>query len=63
MKQQKPQPARKMAGQPAPMYMADGGEVDVDDAPLKRQPSGFLPPNACDETQGPGVRGQQDYRK
>lgn len=30
---------------------------------LKRQPPGFLPPNSCDETQGPGVRSQQDYKK
>jgi len=50
----------------AEMRMADGGMVetdDVDDQPLKRQAAGFLPPNTCDETQGPGVRSLQDYKK
>lgn len=50
---------------PAPVKMADGGmvEADYDDQPLKRQMPGFLPPNSCDETQGPGVRSLQDYKK
>jgi hypothetical protein len=57
-------PHNKMA--PAPMKMADGGMVDAgdyDDMPLARQQPGFLPPNSCDETQGPGVRSLQDYKK
>lgn len=48
------------------MYMADGGPVeadDYDDMPLMRQQPGFLPANSCDETQGPGVRSLQDYKK
>jgi hypothetical protein len=45
---------------------ADGGAVeadDTDDYPLMRQQPGFLPPNTCDETGGPGVRSWQDYKK
>lgn len=60
--------AKKMADEPmtAGMRMADGGMVeadDYDDMPLARQQPGFLPPNSCDETQGPGVRSIQDYKK
>jgi hypothetical protein len=60
--------AKQMADEPmsAGMRMADGGMVeadDVDDYPLMRQQPGFLPANTCDETQGPGVRSLQDYKK
>lgn len=57
-------PHNEMA--PAPMKMADGGMVeadDTDDYPLMRQQPGFLPPNTCDETAGPGVRSLQDFKK
>ena len=56
----------KMANGGMVRKYADGGSVesnDYDDMPLNRQQPGFLPANTCDETQGPGVRSLQDYKK
>lgn len=47
----------------ADIYYKHEMETDLDEAPLLRQMPGFLPPNSCDETQGPGMRSIQDYKK
>jgi hypothetical protein len=45
------------------IYMEHDMEHDIDEAPLLRHLPGFLPPNVCDETQGPGIRSLQNYKK
>jgi len=66
MKQNAMKPGAKQAPSKSPstaMYNEHKPESDLDDAPLNRQLPGFTPPNSCDETQGPGVRSIQDYKK
>lgn len=47
----------------ADIYYKHDPETDLDEAPLLRQMPGFLAPNCPDETQGPGMRSIQDYKK
>lgn len=58
---------KKPAGQMKPeeknIYMEHDIETDLDEAPLLRHQAGFLPPNTCDETQGPGIRSLQNFKK